>query len=168
MRSEREKISEGITLRKMVESDLDFVSDLAMLANPFSNKERYRKFLISQLREFPDLTFVATTRDTRSVIGYVTADVEGDEACIEDISVAESFQRRGIGKLLLNHIVGLLEKRQVGRIKLEVHYKRSSAIPFYYTFGFRLEDCVLDRFGKGEDATVLTKRLPNRASATKF
>jgi len=43
----------------MRENDLSAVSEIAILANPFATKERYYKYLLDELRENPDLSFVA-------------------------------------------------------------------------------------------------------------
>jgi ribosomal-protein-alanine N-acetyltransferase len=155
-----EQVTGQITLRRMTEADLDTVSELAMPANPFADKERYGKFIISQISEFPELTFVAATDEGRRVVGYATSDTEGDEACIEDIAVAPPWQRKGVGRMLLAESIRLLEERKTRLVKVEVHYKCSSAIPFYYAFGFRFVNCVRDRFGKGEDAITLTRDVP--------
>ncbi|WXG43800.1 MAG: GNAT family N-acetyltransferase [Promethearchaeati archaeon SRVP18_Atabeyarchaeia-1] len=154
-----EEAAGRITLRRMTEADTDTAIELAMLANPLAAKERYGKFIISQMSEFPELTFVAATDGGRRVVGYVTSDTSGDEACIEDIAVAPPWQRKGVGKMLLTESIRLLRERKTRLVKVEVHYKCSSAIPFYYAFGFRFASCTRDRFGKGEDAMTLTREL---------
>jgi predicted N-acetyltransferase YhbS len=62
-----------IEIRKMLEKDLPIVSNLSMIANPFTTREKYVEHLIEELTEFPDLSFVATING--KVVGYVRARV---------------------------------------------------------------------------------------------
>lgn len=119
-----------IVVRKMRESDLNVVSELAMLANP-------------------ELSFIAA-EDGR-VVGYAQADARNDEAVLEDIAVAEEYQRRGIGKELLRKELKVLKRKGVKRVMAEVHYKCASAIPFYYKHNFRIAGFVQDYFGMGHE-----------------
>jgi len=134
-------------------SDLDIVSELAMLANPHSIKEKYKKLILDELRENPDLSFVAAIDG--KVVGYVLADIHNDEAVLEDIAVSEKLQGKGIGKNLLNKELTALKHRKIKTVRAEVHYKCASAIPFYYKHNFRITGFVLDYFGKGHDAIIL-------------
>jgi ribosomal protein S18 acetylase RimI-like enzyme len=134
-------------------SDLDLVSDLAMLANPHAIKGKHKKLILDELRENPDLSYVATI--DRKVVGYVLADIHDNEAVLEDIAVSERFQGRGVGKCLLNKELKALKQKGVKLVRAEVHYKCASAIPFYYKHDFQITDFVQDFFGKGHDAIIL-------------
>jgi len=56
----------------MREDDLEIVSELAMLANPHAKKEKYREHVADELKENPDLAFVAVAGE--KVVGYVQGD----------------------------------------------------------------------------------------------
>lgn len=140
-------------IRKMRRSDLDTVSELAMLANPHATKEKYRKHILDELRENPDLSFVAV--ENGKVVGYVQADIHNDEAVLEDIAVAEEYQVKGIGKRLLNKELKALKRKGAKIVLAEVHYKCASAIPFYYNHNFRITGFVQDFFGIGHDTIIL-------------
>ena len=142
-----------IVIRLMVEDDLKIVSELAMLANPHAEKKKYREFIIDELRRNPDLSFVAI--DGRKVVGYVQGDIQGAMATLEDIAVAEEYQRKGIGKQLLSVELEALKKRKAKIVIAEVHYKNAEAIPFYYKRGFRISGCTQNFFGIGHDAIIL-------------
>ncbi len=137
----------------MRRSDLDTVSELAMLANPHATKEKYRKHILDELRENPDLSFVAV--ENGKVVGYVQADIHNDEAVLEDIAVAEEYQVKGIGKRLLNKELKALKRKGAKIVLAEVHYKCASAIPFYYKHNFRITGFVQDFFGIGHDTIIL-------------
>jgi ribosomal protein S18 acetylase RimI-like enzyme len=142
-----------IVVRKMHLSDLDVVSELAMLANPHAIKEKYKKLILDELKENPDLSFVANK--DRKVVGYVLADIHNDEAVLEDIAVSEKLQGKGIGKSLLDKELTALKHKKVKTVRAEVHYKCASAIPFYYKHNFRITGFVHDCFGRGHDAIIL-------------
>lgn len=140
-------------VRKMRESDLDIVSELAMLANPFTTRGKYRKHLLDELKENPDLSFVAV--ENERVVGYVQAEVRNDGAVLEDIAVAKDHQRKGIGKQLLDKELKALKRKAAKAVLAEVHYKCAPAIPFYYKHNFRITGFVQDYFGTGDDTIML-------------
>jgi len=133
--------------------DLAAVSELAMMANPHATKEKYKEHVLSELRENPDLSLVAT--DDRKVVGYVQADIQENSAVLEDIAVAEQYQKKGLGKTLLNEEIGALKRKGAKTVLAEVHYLCASAVPFYYGHSFRIVGFVQDYFGIGHDALIL-------------
>ena len=137
----------------MRKSDLDVVSELAMLANPHAVKEKYYKHILDELKENPELSFVAV--EDGKVVGYAQAQVYKGKAILEDIAVAEKQQRRGIGKHLLERELKALKSKGAKIVLAEVHYKCASAIPFYYKHGFRITGFVQDYFGVGHDTIIL-------------
>ncbi len=137
----------------MRRSDLDTVSELAMLANPHTTKERYRKHILGELEENPNLSLVAV--ENGKVVGYVQAEVRDDHAVLEDIAVAKEYQRKGMGKRLLDKELGALKQKGAKTVLAEVHYKCASAIPFYYKYNFRITGFVQDYFGMGHDTLIL-------------
>jgi ribosomal protein S18 acetylase RimI-like enzyme len=139
-------------------SDLDIVSELAMLANPHSTKKKHKKLILDELRENPDLSYVATIDE--KVVGYVLADIHNDEAVLEDIAISKKLQGKGMGKRLLNKEITVLKHKKVKHVRAEVHYKCSSAIPFYYKHNFRITGFAQDFFGKGQDAIILKLIIP--------
>ena len=137
----------------MCKDDLDAVLELAMLANPHAKRERYREHVADELKESPDLAFVAVADG--EVVGYVQGDTRGPMPTIEDIAVAKDYQGRGIGEKLLRFVLEALGVRDAKMVVAEVHYQNARAIPFYYAHGFRISGCVQDYFGIGHDAIVL-------------
>ncbi|MCD4621909.1 ribosomal protein S18-alanine N-acetyltransferase, partial [Proteus mirabilis] len=59
-----------------------------------------------------------------------------DEATLFNIAVDPDFQRRGIGKALLEHLIDELEKRGVLTLWLEVRASNVAAIALYESLGF--------------------------------
>jgi ribosomal protein S18 acetylase RimI-like enzyme len=142
----------------MEEKDLETVAELAMLANPFAEKDSYKKHIIEELKENPELSLVAVN-EKDEVLGYAQADIRGGIAVLEDIAVSQDWQGRGIGKQLLEKELEELKRKGAKIVMAEVHYKCAKAIPFYYKFGFRIVGFVQDYFGKGHDAIILKTEL---------
>lgn len=142
-----------VTIRRMRENDLTVVSELAMLANPHTTKEKYSRFILDELRKNPDLAFVAN--DDGEIVGYALAETRNGDAVLEDIAVAEEYQGKNVGKRLLEKILNVLKRKGVRIVRAEVHYKCASAIPFYYKHNFRITGFAQDFFGVSHDAIIL-------------
>jgi len=146
-----------VRIRKMHETDLDIISEIALLANPHATKEKYRRHILDELKENPDLSFVAV--ENGKVVGYVQAEVRNDQAVLEDVAVAEEFQGKGIGERLLTKELKVLKRKGAKIVLAEVHYKCASAIPFYYRHNFRIIGFMQDYFGIRHDAIILKRAL---------
>lgn len=59
-----------------------------------------------------------------------------DEATLFNIAVDPAWQRQGLGRQLLEHLIGELEKRGVLTLWLEVRASNTAAIALYESLGF--------------------------------
>lgn len=59
-----------------------------------------------------------------------------DEATLFNIAVDPDFQRRGLGRELLEHLIDELEKRGILTLWLEVRASNAAAIALYESLGF--------------------------------
>jgi ribosomal protein S18 acetylase RimI-like enzyme len=141
------------TIRKMRQEDLAEVYDLAMLANPHADKEKYKEHVSDELKENPDLSLVVTVDG--KVVGYIQAEVQDDSAVLEDIAIAKEYQNKELGKTLLYEEIEALKRKGAKTVFAEVHYMCASAIPFYYKHDFRIIGFMQDYFGIGHDAIIL-------------
>ena len=91
----------NIRIRPTRMEDIEKVAEFAMLANPFAEKEEYKKHLIEELRLNPELSVVAVNGKDE-VIGYMQTNI------LEDIAVYEGWQGKGVnGKLLEQNYFGI-------------------------------------------------------------
>lgn len=59
-----------------------------------------------------------------------------DEATLFNIAVDPAYQRRGLGKKLLNHLIEQLQQRDIFTLWLEVRASNQAAIALYEQTGF--------------------------------
>ncbi|EFR5813829.1 ribosomal protein S18-alanine N-acetyltransferase [Salmonella enterica] len=75
------------------------------------------------------------TADGR-MAAFAITQVVLDEATLFNIAVDPDFQRRGLGRILLEHLIDALEKRGVVTLWLEVRASNVAAIALYESLGF--------------------------------
>lgn len=71
------------------------------------------------------------------IVGFLLLSSCFEEGEIELIGVSKSYQRRGIGKLLLNKSFLLLKDKEVAHLLLEVRQSNQQAQSFYQGLGFK-------------------------------
>lgn len=68
--------------------------------------------------------------------GFAITQVVLDEATLFNLAVDPAFQRRGIGRELLQHVIGELESRGIQTLWLEVRASNRPAIALYEQLDF--------------------------------
>lgn len=71
------------------------------------------------------------------IIGYAGIWIIIDEGHITNLAVAPDYRRRGVGELLLRHLIATCEKCNVKTITLEVREKNLPALSLYQKYGFK-------------------------------
>ncbi len=70
------------------------------------------------------------------IIGYALMMMVLDEAHLLNISVAKAYQKRGLGRLLLEHMIKIALEKKAANMFLEVRQSNISAISLYENIGF--------------------------------
>jgi ribosomal-protein-alanine N-acetyltransferase len=70
------------------------------------------------------------------IIGYAVMMLVLDEAHLLNISIAQPWQGRGLGRDLLLHMCGMARNRQSQTMFLEVRVSNTTAIRLYESMGF--------------------------------
>lgn len=83
----------------------------------------------------PDLFLVAELN--AKVIGTVMATYSGNFALVYHLAVKPEFQKRGIGRKILDKILKKLKGKGARFAFVINHSKHKDALPFYYKMGFR-------------------------------
>lgn len=70
------------------------------------------------------------------IIGYSLMMLVLDEAHLLNLSVAKAYQKQGLGRTLLEHMVSIAKSKQMANMFLEVRPSNISAIALYENMGF--------------------------------
>lgn len=70
------------------------------------------------------------------IAAFAVTQVVLDEATLFNIAVDPAFQRQGLGRSLLEHLIRELEQRDVLTLWLEVRASNAAAIALYESLGF--------------------------------
>lgn len=96
------------------------------------------------------------------MVGYSVVMVAAGEAHLLNLSIAAPWQRRGLGRELLEFILGLARDSAAGRVYLEVRPSNAAAIALYENAGFTqigLRRGYYPSPGGSEDALVMERVL---------
>ena len=75
--------------------------------------------------------------EDQQVVGYILGWKVMDEFHLNNIAVHSDFQRRHIGRSLIEHITNHLQSQNIQRIYLEVSGKNKPAQQLYKSMGFQ-------------------------------
>ena len=123
--------------------DLEPVAELERLCNPLPwTREDLRTFIESSSGNFRRVARVAVVKEdvqageTEEVVGYVCAQVTGEEAEILIFGVAPTSRRQGIGLSLLQDLRATLKTLGCKKVFLEVRDRNAAALSLYASVGF--------------------------------
>ena len=90
--------------------------------------------------------------EDQQVVGYILGWKVMYEFHLNNIAVHFDFQRRHIGKSLIQHVKNRLQSKNIQRIHLEVSWKNKPAQQLYKSMGFQKKGLRMDYYEKGEHA----------------
>lgn len=146
--------SGSFTIRAMTIDDLDKIVELEKLCHvtPWS----------AQLFE-EELSRNYSTIDTlwqsERLIGYVCFWQVCDELHILNVAVDQGFRGRGLGRLLVGHVLQHGKTGGCDRVFLEVRTGNRVAIALYGAFGFEVIGRRVKYYPDGEDALVMERKI---------
>ena len=100
--------------------------------------------------------FVALRNE--EIVGYVVPWFVVDEVQIANITVKENFRQRGLGRMLLEHVLTLAAERRSRVVYLEVRDSNTAARALYESIGFVMEGMRPKYYGRGQEDAVLMKK----------
>jgi ribosomal-protein-alanine N-acetyltransferase len=110
----------------------------------------------SELENPYSIWLVALEENT--LAGYLGVQFGPDGGDIMTIATDPAFRGKGVGRLLLTAMTGLLREKQLGWLTLEVRPSNTPAIKLYESFGFRQVGRRPNYYkNPREDALLLTK-----------
>jgi ribosomal-protein-alanine N-acetyltransferase len=114
----------------MTEADLDAIMEIEphIYSHPWS-RGNFSDSLVSGYSAWVLL-------DGAKIIGYALMMMVLDEAHLLNLSVAKAYQKQGLGRLLLEHMITIAKKHAAANMFLEVRPSNISAIALYENMGF--------------------------------
>ncbi|CDC80474.1 putative uncharacterized protein [Clostridium sp. CAG:465] len=94
----------------------------------------------------------------KEIIGYISFSYIFDIE-IESVLVKSSYQRQGIGTLLLNYIFKFAKENKINNVFLEVRKSNIGAISLYRKLGFSNISIRKKYYENAEDALILKKGI---------
>ena len=116
--------------RPMTESDLDAV--MAIAPHIYSHPWTRGNFVDSLASGYSAWVLL----DGAKIIGYSLMMLVLDEAHLLNLSIAKAYQKRGLGRLLLEHMIANARQHGAANMFLEVRPSNISAIALYENIGF--------------------------------
>ena len=105
--------------------------------------------------------------DDGTIRGYAIMMPAVDEAELLDISVAAAWQRKGLGKTIINEMLQKAREMNIKRVFLEVRPSNVAAIALYKRSGFDLIGVrrgYYQNANGSEDALVMSYELTGKAN----
>jgi len=154
----------AFTMRRFEPADLKRVMEINRICLP----ENYSSgFFVSIFERFPE-TFVVA--EDGGVVGYAMCRVEhrfgfrlfggAKRGHLISIAVLPDFRRRGIASALMRDVMKSLVGYGCGDLFLEVRASNVGAVRLYKKLGFTVERKIRHYYADGEDAYVMSKKLP--------
>ena len=125
--------AQGAVTRPLVEADLDRVARIERSA--FTDPWSPRSF--EDLLAQPQVRAVAMDGDDGRVAGYALYTLVAGEGEILNLAVDPASQRRGLGRRLLQAVLGAMRVAGTTAVFLEVRQSNQAAIALYTGAGFR-------------------------------
>ncbi|MDX7999557.1 GNAT family N-acetyltransferase [Xenorhabdus sp. Reich] len=111
-----------------------FIPELAWIAGAHVQTEQQHLDYISQGN-----SWVALSEDSQP-IGFILVKPLDDALHIMELSVHEDWQRRGIGKALIEKVIQVAEQRHLKAVTLTTFRQVNWNAPFYHRLGFNILD----------------------------
>ena len=98
--------------------------------------------IFARMSEYPDYSLYIATSDERVVGTFALlimdnlAHLGSKSAIIEDFVVSQLYQRKGIGKAMMNFAFDICKSKSCYKMSLSSNLKRSKAHAFYESLGF--------------------------------
>lgn len=130
-------------IEKATEKDLNEIGKLMLKEfskPPFNEKDSLRNVLKSLNFYFQNAEIYISEIDGE-IVGVIVFQIEqwweGPVVIIQDLAIKEKFQKKNVGKELMNFVETYAKKKKAKRIYFETH-KKSSAIKFYKKLGYKI------------------------------
>ena len=161
------------TIRPFKPADLEQVMSINRQCLP----ENYTTFFFMDLYErFPE-TFIVAEEDGE-LVGYVMCRIETGipsfriirimkRGHVISIAVLPKYQRQGVGYALMQEAMNAMLHYNAKECYLEVRTSNIPAVDLYKKMGFDIARTIRGYYADGEDAYIMSRKLPFEPSLQK-
>jgi [ribosomal protein S18]-alanine N-acetyltransferase len=166
MVSEGDRMQQTFKLRKFQPGDLQGVMQINRVCLP----ENYTDFFFMDLHQrFPETFIVA--EENEELAGYIMCRIEVGlsnygfgglvkKGHVVSIAVMPQHRRKGVAQAVIKRAIEGMEYYKAKQCFLEVRVTNDIAISLYKKLGFEITRTIKGYYSDGEDAYVMTKRVP--------
>lgn len=144
-----------IQINKMSLTDLEGIKD--NLISDFDDFWTYKTLNEELNSEFSH--FFVARDESDKIVGFAGLKIVLDEADIMNIVVKKDSRNKGIGSLLLEHLISFAKSKNIKTITLEVNEKNTSAIALYKKFGFEKIYIREHYYNNSYDAIIMKNKI---------
>jgi ribosomal-protein-alanine N-acetyltransferase len=145
----------SITVRRMVDTDLDIVSSIEkeVFTDPWS-RNAFKTDLDNKM------AWPMVAEFEKKVVGYSSIYIVAGEVQIGNFAVAPGFRNRGVAKKMMSEIFEKAGESDCRTIFLEVRESNTAAMELYKSYGFVTSGKRKDYYANpNENAIILVKEL---------
>jgi [ribosomal protein S18]-alanine N-acetyltransferase len=166
MVSEGDRMQQTFKLRKFQPGDLQGVMQINRVCLP----ENYTDFFFMDLHQrFPETFIVA--EENEELAGYIMCRIEVGlsnygfgglvkKGHVVSIAVMPQHRRKGVAQAVIKRALEGMDYYKAKQCFLEVRVTNDIAISLYKKLGFEITRTIKGYYSDGEDAYVMTKRVP--------
>ena len=126
----KQSLTANYQFRPMTEDDVDEI--MCIEPHIYSHPWTRGNFVDSLISGYSSWVLLDQTR----IVGYALMMMVLDEAHLLNLSIAQAYQKRGLGRLLLEHMITIAKRHSAANMFLEVRPSNISAIALYENIGF--------------------------------
>ena len=115
---------------------------LELWASIFDETGAYNKpqYMLDSKLAIDNNIYVA--RQSEEVVGVILAGYDGHRGWLYSLAVSRYFQRKGVGKSLVEFALEKLMNMGCVKVNLQVREENKEVVSFYRSLGFTIEDRV--------------------------
>lgn len=126
----------------------------------FRSGDNYTKHTFAYLLNEPKTLSYRIVTPANEIVAFIFVMInENGAAHLTTIGVAPEHRRRGLARLLLDHMDSALRKREIGTVVLEVRVGNTAAQNLYRENGFTVVQRIAKYYSNGEDCFLMMKPL---------
>lgn len=126
----------------------------------FKRGENYTKHTFDYLLTSPDVIGYRIVTPKDKIVGFIFVSANNESVGhITTIAIAPEHRKRGLGRMLLNHIENALRKKGFEAVVLEVRVSNFAAQNLYSNYGYVIIQKLIKYYQNGEDAYLMSKTL---------